>query len=102
MYRNRKLLDEAAKHSCQGCGADDNTIVAAHSNQGMHGKGLGLKAHDCFIAFLCARCHEFVDRRKADQELRIDFWVDAHCRSIHLFYHLLNDEGRALLLKGRA
>jgi hypothetical protein len=44
------------------CGNDDGTIVAAHSNQSRHGKGLGLKAHDCFVAFLCAHCHHWLDQ----------------------------------------
>lgn len=36
---------------------DHETVVAAHSDQGKHGKGLGIKAHDCFVAFICHNCH---------------------------------------------
>lgn len=62
MFRSRKLLDLARGESCVNCGAEDGTIVAAHSNRPEHGKGQSLKAHDCYIAFLCARCHGWLDQ----------------------------------------
>jgi hypothetical protein len=37
--------------------------VAAHSNKAIHGKGMGQKAHDCFVAFLCRECHDWLDGR---------------------------------------
>ena len=61
-YRNRKLLDLARDESCANCGAEDQTIVSAHSNLSRHGKGKSLKAHDVFIAFLCFRCHSWLDQ----------------------------------------
>ena len=61
MYRDRKLLDKAREIPCQNCRNDDGTVVAAHSNQSKHGKGKGLKAHDCFMAALCHRCHSWLD-----------------------------------------
>lgn len=60
-YENRKLLDIARGMVCSGCGADDGTIVMAHSNASEHGKGKGLKSHDCFVAALCFRCHTWLD-----------------------------------------
>ena len=61
-YRNRKLLDLAEGRACQNCGAQDGTIVAAHSNLPEHGKGARIKAHDCFHAWLCFRCHSWLDQ----------------------------------------
>ncbi len=61
-YENRKLLDLARDQPCAHCGRNDGTVVAAHSNQSIHGKGARLKAHDCFIAFLCVRCHSWLDQ----------------------------------------
>lgn len=61
-YRNRQLLDLARGETCACCGADDGTVVAAHSNQSAHGKGMSIKAHDCYIAFLCHRCHSWLDQ----------------------------------------
>jgi hypothetical protein len=60
-YRNKKLRDSAKHESCVSCGANDGTIVWAHSNSSRHGKGAGLKAHDLFGAYLCYRCHTNYD-----------------------------------------
>ena len=60
-YRNKKLLNLAKDMPCIECGADDGTVVAAHSNQG---KGIGLKASDASIMFLCYRCHTEYDSGK--------------------------------------
>lgn len=61
-YRNQALRDLARDKPCQHCGADDGTCVWAHSNLGEHGKGKSLKAHDCFGAILCYRCHSWLDQ----------------------------------------
>jgi hypothetical protein len=37
---------------------------AAHANWGVYGKGMGQKAHDCFVAALCIRCHAELDQGK--------------------------------------
>jgi len=58
----KKLTDMARHYHCMNCGADDGTIVAAHSNSGRHGKGMAHKAHDVFVAFLCDRCHRWLDQ----------------------------------------
>lgn len=86
-YRNKRLLREAQFHPCQYCDADDGTIVAAHSNQLIHGKGMGIKAHDCFIAYLCDRDHSIVDGRShpnIKQETREEIWTIAHRNTINL------------------
>lgn len=62
MFRSRKLLDLARGESCVNCGAEDGTIVAAHSNLPEHGKGQSLKSHDCYVAFLCVKCHAWLDQ----------------------------------------
>lgn len=62
-YENESLRLALRKLPCQNCGNDDGTIVAAHSNQYEHGKGKGLKAHDCFVAALCHRCHLWLDNQ---------------------------------------
>jgi len=86
-YRNKKLTDAARGQPCMNCGADDGTIVAAHSNQSRHGKGMSIKAHDCFVAFLCHRCHHEIDQgSKLSKEERIDLWQRAHeATLLHLF-----------------
>lgn len=56
-----KYLAAARGQRCVCCGADDGTIVAAHSNLSEHGKGGHHKAHDCMVAWLCMRCHTWYD-----------------------------------------
>lgn len=62
MYRNRALLDCAHEiERCMNCTAHTGGCEPAHSNLEEHGKGKGLKAHDCFFAVLCHRCHAWLD-----------------------------------------
>jgi hypothetical protein len=63
-YRNAKILRAAQGRACTLCGQDDGTIVAAHSNLMGDGKGIGHKAGDCFVAFLCASCHRCYDQKE--------------------------------------
>lgn len=82
-YRNKKLLDLARGQSCQSCGAQDGTVVSAHSNSSIHGKGMHIKAHDCFIAWLCHDCHALLDSEKGmTREERVDMWRAAHDKTI--------------------
>lgn len=77
-YRNRKLLDLAKGQRCVMCGADDGTIVSAHSNLGEHGKGWGHKADDSMVAWLCHRCHtEYDQGHKMSKEEKRDFILTA-------------------------
>ena len=64
---------------CQHCGVSDGTVVAAHSNQLIDGKGRGLKAHDYRIAALCFRCHAELDQgAKMSKQERVNRWEAAH------------------------
>lgn len=74
----------------------DGTIVGAHSNQLAHGKGKGHKAHD-IVAYLCHRCHLFVDQTGAgNRDARRYIWRAAAIRSVQTYWHLLDQEGRDL------
>lgn len=61
-WRSPALLRAARDQSCVNCGAEDGTIVSAHSNWPDHGKGMSIKAHDCFVAHLCHACHSWLDQ----------------------------------------
>jgi hypothetical protein len=83
MYRNKKLLAAVRDCPCQLCGAQDGTVVAAHSNQMRDGKGRGLKAHDYRIAALCFKCHHEIDQgAKMSRQERLDAWEEAHRKTI--------------------
>ena len=98
MYRNRKLLDSARNHSCQYCGADDGTIVAAHSNQQRHGKSMGMKASDCFVAFLCFRCHHSLDQgNKLTAVEKEQLWRAAFEKTLPLIWRFFNEDAKALV-----
>lgn len=62
MFRSATLLSSARDMVCQNCGLQDGSVVSAHSNLQEHGRGSHHKSHDCFIAWLCHRCHDFLDR----------------------------------------
>jgi hypothetical protein len=59
------------------------------------GKGKGQKADDCFVAYACNRCHDFIDSRyptpvsQYDQEER-DWYLD---RGIKRTIRRLLDKG---------
>lgn len=81
--RSTKLREAFRKIPCQHCGRDDGTVVGAHSNSCIHGKGMGLKADDRFQASLCFYCHSSLDQGKqySEEERRRIFW-DAHVASV--------------------
>jgi hypothetical protein len=86
-YRNKKLLEYARRLPCQHCGAEDGTVVAAHSNQLRDGKGRGLKASDYRIASLCYSCHSEIDQgKKLDKSERVSMFEDAHRSTIGEFF----------------
>lgn len=58
-YRNIKLLKLSSGQACVNCGAQDGTVVSAHSN---FGKGMGIKASDATVMHLCFRCHAEYDQ----------------------------------------
>lgn len=79
-YRNAPLLGLAQlAPSCMSCNrANHGQVVAAHSNQGRDGKGLGIKASDAAVAFLCHDCHMHVDQGSAPASVRLEMWEAAH------------------------
>ena len=81
-YRNKKLLEVVRDSPCQLCGAQDGTVVAAHSNQLRDGKGRSIKAHDYRIAALCFRCHADIDQGRMSREDKQDLWEMAHRKTI--------------------
>lgn len=89
MYRNDKLLKACRQIPCQRCGANNGTVVAAHSNQLRDGKGKGIKAHDYRVAALCYKCHMEIDQgSNLTKQQRIYEWDDSHRKTIGLLFEL--------------
>ena len=80
--RSKTLLRNAREIPCQHCGADDGTVVAAHSNWGS-GRGRSIKADDNMIASLCFQCHHSLDQgasmTKAERQ---EMWQAAHIKTV--------------------
>ena len=71
-YRNKAYLALARGKPCICCGAQDGTTVAAHYSgvsSGLLGKGMGQKAHDFCVAWLCSKCHEDFDMYEATNDI---------------------------------
>lgn len=82
MFRSKAWLKAVASLSCQRCGLDGQT-QAAHANWGAYGKGMGMKAHDCFTAALCQHCHFAIDQgARMTGEERREAWEDAFRKTL--------------------
>lgn len=92
-FRSRKLLDHAKGAPCMNCTCQDGTVVAAHANAQVLDKGGHHKAHDVFVAFLCFRCHSWLDQGSSSQpdptevfqsteEDKAAMWLRAHWNTL--------------------
>ena len=89
-FRSEAIRALAKDQPCQRCGREDGTTVSAHSNSHKHGKGGKIKAHDCFIAWLCNQCHYEIDNGKTmTKEERYDEWESAYIRTMPKLFALL-------------
>lgn len=78
-WRSSHYLKAAQGQECQVripevCNGNPETVVAAHSNQYIHGKGGALKAHDCFVAWACSDCHRELDQGGMKYEDKTHYW----------------------------
>lgn len=87
-WRSSAYLKEARGQECQVrlegvCNGNPETVVAAHSNQYIHGKGGALKAHDCFVAWACSDCHRELDTsNRLSYEEKCNLWQRAFERTL--------------------
>jgi hypothetical protein len=81
--RSKPLLEACRALPCQHCGAQNGTVVAAHSNQAIHGKGKSVKSSDQFVASLCARCHSSLDQGyHLDKAQKVAMWNQSHAKTV--------------------
>lgn len=86
MIRSKAILQAARGHECTmnspACNHNPETTVAAHSNWQMHGKGMGCKADEIFVAFACSSCHFWLDASGADKDERLWYWYRGHAKTL--------------------
>jgi len=76
------------------CNYDPDTVVWAHSNQGVHGKGLGLKAKDEYGAYACYPCHMTYDRqRNRPKDMPLSEVEEAFIMGMMKSRRILKDKG---------
>lgn len=81
-YRNPQLLKLAKDAPCALC-CSYGTTVSAHSNYSEHGKAMGRKADDSFIAFLCHNCHMEIDQGAEEYDAKKLRWYKAMANTYH-------------------
>ena len=83
--RDKKRLEACRALPCQHCGAEDGTVIAAHANNAIYGKGRGIKASDEFVAALCQKCHYEVDQGKTlSKDEKSQMWHNAYVKTVKL------------------
>jgi transcription elongation factor Elf1 len=87
MFRSKKLLASVKDFDCQVCGKYGQT-VPAHANWQEYGKGMGLKAHDMYVAAVCTHCHDMIDGRigKLTEDEKRELWHRAWVRTVYLWF----------------
>jgi hypothetical protein len=86
-YRNPKLLSAARDRPCVLCGSV-GTTVAAHSNSLEHGRGMGHKAPDWAIAYVCQSCHDQIDGRSGglSKDQKRELWLRAFVKTVGVWF----------------
>jgi hypothetical protein len=81
--RSPYLLAMAKGQSCvlrieDVCNRDPATVVAAHSNLSIHGKGGARKADDQYHVYACSACHRWLDQGPAPAAIKECAFMAAH------------------------
>lgn len=86
-YRSAKLKKAANGQPCVLC-RSVGTTVAAHSNSLEHGRGMGHKAPDYYVAYLCQGCHDRVDGRAGGltKVEKRELWITAFIRTVAVWF----------------
>lgn len=86
-FRSPKLLKGANGEPCVLC-QSVGTTVAAHSNSQEHGRGMGHKAPDYYVAYVCQRCHDLIDGRSGglSKDEKRELWLRAFVRTVSLWF----------------
>ena len=89
--RDNERLELIRSLPCCQCGASPRS-QAAHSNFGIHGKGKGVKADDCYTIPLCHSCHADLDQNLSQQTRQQQ--LDWFNRKLKFIDGVLNDQAK--------
>ena len=97
-FRSRDLLNLCYEFDCllriEGV-CTGGTGEPCHANWPEHGKGMSMKAHDCYAVPGCRACHMALDQgSKLSGEQRKDIWLRAFWRYLPMLWQ------RGLLIEG--
>lgn len=97
-FRSRDLLNLCYEFDCllQIEGVCTGGVgEPCHANWPEHGKGMGMKAHDCYAVPGCRACHMALDQgSKLTGEQRKDIWLRAFWKYLPMLWE------RGLLIEG--
>ncbi|KRI94405.1 hypothetical protein APC70_00615 [Acinetobacter baumannii] len=88
--RSTKRLNEIRALPCVRCGR--TPVDAAHSNQGAHNKGMGLKACDSKTIPLCRQHHIEYDQLLTMTREQAVIWFDKMLEKTERMLNLNNNE----------
>lgn len=84
--RSKKIMESARGERCTiispVCNHDQETTVCAHSNWVEHGKSMGQKADDIFVAYACSDCHAWLDHGPEEKAMKRDYWMRGHALTL--------------------
>ena len=89
-----KITESARGERCmiqirEICRQRTDTVVFCHSNEEIHGTGVGLKSREIFGAYGCQDCHDVYDRRRpapggmSKAEIR-EYFHNGNARTVHI------------------
>ena len=87
-FRSSKLLRLAKDRPCVLCSRTGDTI-SAHANSTALGKGKGIKAPDCCIAWVCQKHHRQIDgteRLDPAYSSPMEMFLWAHAKTVLLWF----------------
>lgn len=85
--RTDKLIWAARNFPCVLCAKHKMYTVAAHCND-VRAKGIGKKAPDWQVAYVCTACHDLIDGRAGGLSLaeKRRMWLEAHWLTVNLWF----------------
>ncbi len=106
--RNPTLLEMARGRYCLlrvpgVCLGGTDSTVAAHSNAGCHGKGMGRKASDAYSVWACRACHiEWMDQGPEPKTVKQAAFMRAHADQVLEWRRIANDAREPLRFRRAA